>query len=539
MQILDDRKNRIGLLTGGYKNRVITSTLSSGDKEMTFEYPANGPMASQLREEYYLRTKNDEYVIKAVEKGDRFNRYTAMLNIEGLESVIYPYGFESVEKTISECLIMAFSGSGWDIGICSVTKRRTIREIECVSAWQILQKCLQTYRCECQIDTVRRTVNICTQLGEDKGCYFIESLNLKQLNVRSDTYDFFTRIYPIGKDGLTPEPIIGVPYIDNYQYTIKTIPYVWKDERYADAESLIEDASAMLEEKSKPYTVYEAEVLDLAKQSPKYKNILSYGLGDTITLISRKTKTKVKQRIVKLIDYPESPKKNSVEISNTKKTYAQLQQEDIINNKIEAISTANANTDQKITTNITTVQGMISASINMSEQRMITRLSGYATLDTLNATVGHAVAQIEINKIQHSGAIKAAADITAGKLICGTAAGYRNVATGVVYDIAYPILYAANDVVTGETSSNAYMVYPTVSLKDTQAGYSGTIYCMTYLAGVLAGTEFTVEGIASHLPTMEDGKVYIPLGILNSTHQIYFVSRQDIYAYIDNGIKKL
>ena len=69
MQIFNDRKKRIGTLSG-FKDRAITTTLDSGDKEMTFVYPASGALVGLLQEEYYIRTKTDEFVIKAVEKGN-------------------------------------------------------------------------------------------------------------------------------------------------------------------------------------------------------------------------------------------------------------------------------------------------------------------------------------------------------------------------------------------------------------------------------------------------------------------------------------
>ena len=44
-----------------------------------------GALVDLLKEEYYIRTKTDEFVIKAVEKGEQFNKYTAVLNVEELE----------------------------------------------------------------------------------------------------------------------------------------------------------------------------------------------------------------------------------------------------------------------------------------------------------------------------------------------------------------------------------------------------------------------------------------------------------------------
>ena len=343
MQIFNDKKKRIGTLYG-FKDREITTTLDSGDKELSFSYPAAGALVDLLKEEYYIHTKTDEYVIKAVEKGEQFNKYTAVLNVEELEGTAFPYGFESQEQTIKACLEFAFEGTGWHVGTCTVTKKRTIDEQESVTAWDVLQKCLSTYRCECIIHSLTKTIDIYDRIGSDKGCYFMEGLNLRKVSLKSDTYDFYTRIYPIGKDGITPEWLTGKDYIDNFQYSSKIKAYVWKDERYTNTTSLIEDATAKLEEMSRPYKAYTAEVVDLAKASEEYKDILSYGIGDTVTLVSKKTRTREKQRIVKITEYPESPKKNTVEISNARKTFAEVQKEETAAATDEAISIANNNT---------------------------------------------------------------------------------------------------------------------------------------------------------------------------------------------------
>lgn len=343
MQIFDDKKKRIGTLSG-FKNREITTTLDSGDKELSFSYPATGVLVDLLKEEYYIRTKTDEFVLKAVEKGEQFNKYTAVLNVEELEGTAFPYGFESDEQTIKACLEFAFEGTGWHVGTCTVTKKRTIDEQEHVTAWDVLQKCLTTYRCECIIHSLTKTVDIYDRIGSDKGCYFMEGLNLRKISLKSDTYDFYTRIYPIGKDGITPKWLTGKDYIDNFQYSSKIKAYVWKDERYTNTTSLIEDATAKIEEMSRPYKAYTAEVVDLANASEEYKDILSYGIGDTVTLVSKKTRTKEKQRIVKIREYPETPKKNTVEISNARKTFAEIQKEETAAATEEAISIANNNT---------------------------------------------------------------------------------------------------------------------------------------------------------------------------------------------------
>ena len=340
MQIFNDKKQRVGILKG-FKDRKIVKTLNSGDRELSFKYPSDGEKVDQLKEEYYIRTKDDEYVIRKKKTGVKFNEYTAQLNVEELEGAVFPYGFESKEQTIRACLEFAFEGTGWKVGVCQITKKRTINKDEETNAWDVLQDCLSTYRVECKIRSLEKTIDIYEQIGADRGRYFIEGLNLKKLTVTSDTYDFYTRLIPLGKDGIGIE-WLGKPYLENYQYSSKVKTYVWSDERYTNTTSLIEDGIAKLEEMSKPYVAYKADVIDLARQSKKYSSVFDFDIGDTVWMISKSTKTREKQRIVKLTEYPESPQSNTVELSNATKTFAEVQQEATDQAKSEAIKIANS-----------------------------------------------------------------------------------------------------------------------------------------------------------------------------------------------------
>ena len=388
MQIYDDKKKRIGTLTG-FKGRAITKTLDSGDKELSFEYPANGAMVDLLKEEYYIRTKEDEFVLTAVEAGEQCNKYTATLNVEELEGQSFPYGFASQEQTIKACLTFAFEGTGWTVGTCTVTKRRTIDIEEATTAWGVLQSCLSTYRCECEIDTLQKRINIYAQIGRDRGCYFVEGLNLRKLTATSDTYEFYTRIIPIGKDGITIKWLHGKEYLENYQYSSKVKTYTWKDERYTNTTSLMEDAEAKLEELSKPYKVYAADVVDLVKANPEYKNILDFGIGDTVMMVSKHPRMREKQRIVKIVEYPETPEKNTVELSNTTKTFAEVQKTETELAKTEAISIANSTTKKVLQDYSTTIEieTKITASKESIELGVKETLKSYVTTTTYEAGI--------------------------------------------------------------------------------------------------------------------------------------------------------
>lgn len=327
-----------------------------------------------------------------------------------MEGTAFPYGFESDEQTIKACLEFAFEGTGWHVGTCTVTKKRTIDEQESVTAWDVLQKCLTTYRCECIIHSLTKTIDIYDRIGSDRGCYFMEGLNLRKISLKSDTYDFYTRIYPIGKDGITPEWLTGKDYIDNFQYSSKIKAYVWKDERYTNTTSLIEDATAKIEEMSRPYKAYTAEVVDLAKASEKYKDILSYGIGDTVTLVSKKTRTKEKQRIVKITEYPETPEKNTVEISNARKTFAEIQKEETAAATEEAISISNRatkkvlenySTTEEIETKITASKKAVEAGVAYTLKNYYTSVQMDSLIKATKEEISQEVKHVEENSMHN------------------------------------------------------------------------------------------------------------------------------------------
>lgn len=271
-------------------------------------------------------------------------------------------------------------------------------------------KCLTTYRCECIIHSLTKTIDIYDRIGSDKGCYFMEGLNLRKISLKSDTYDFYTRIYPIGKDGITPEWLTGKDYIDNFQYSSKIKAYVWKDERYTNTTSLIEDATAKIEEMSRPYKAYTAEVVDLAKASEEYKDILSYGIGDTVTLVSKKTRTREKQRIVKITEYPESPEKNTVEISNARKTFAEIQKEETAAATEEAVSISNRatkkvlenySTTEEIETKITASKEAVEAGVAYTLKNYYTSVQMDSLIKATKEEISQEVKHVEENSMHN------------------------------------------------------------------------------------------------------------------------------------------
>ena len=324
LELYDRNHKKLANLTG-IKSPHIQRTLEYGDETLDFSYPTSGPWLAQLLAECYIRTDRQEYVVKAVEKSSTsaWRKVSCALNIEELEGAPFE-GFETVEQTVQAAAEFALEGTGWTVEAdADITKKRTIRKEDDTTVWEVVKQIVTTYRLELEIDAVNKRLKFHTRRGRDRGAYFIERLNLRSLGVKTSSYGFYTRLIPIGKDGLHLWRD-GQNYIENHQYSDKVITSIWRDERYTVTAALLEDAQARLDEASTPARAYTAELVDLAAQSDKY-NALAYDLGDAVLLVSEKTDEREKQRIVKLDEYPDDPLANKAELSNVKQTFAQLQ----------------------------------------------------------------------------------------------------------------------------------------------------------------------------------------------------------------------
>ena len=384
LKIYNENHDAMGQLWK-FQDLKITSELDTGDKTMTFSLLERG---QPLKEEWYIQDQQNEYVIKQVERStDGTQTVTAVLNLEDLEGI--PWQKFSVKNaTVDEAARLAIAGTGWTVGECNVTKRRNAAALN-TTALGVIDKLCTAFICERVYDTINKTVSFYEKIGEDKGVYFLRSLNLRKLSAKSDSYDFYTSIFPVGKDGLTIESVNGGnKYLENYSYSKKRKTYLWTDDSYDDPQALMEDAELKLADLAKPASSYSAEIWDLAKCKPDY-SILSFRLGDTITLIDNELKIREKQRIKKMVEYPQEPSKNTCELGNTFLTFDEMQQK--VKDATAVIETAidsEGNTTGTVTTDqILGFSDAVSGNSTVQESvKENLRISG--ELDVLKEKVG-------------------------------------------------------------------------------------------------------------------------------------------------------
>lgn len=364
----------------GYKDLRITQQLTSSDETLECSLTnAAGPVDC----EYYIRTGGQEYVVKSI---DTAGALTAQLNLEDLQAITWQT-FTAQDTTAAQAIAAAITDSGWTIEDYTDKKRRNVSSAM-KTAVGVIEDIAAAFMVEIRYNTLTKTVMIYDEMGDDKGVYFIQGLNLRKLTRKTTSYDFATIIEPYGKDGLDISSVNGgSKRISNHEWSNKRICLIYQNADYTDPQALKDDMTRHLADLAKLRRSYAVDVIDLAKVSQKTTTkwaILEYKLGDTIRLIDKATGTNEKQRIVRLTEYPDSPEKNAIEISNKTLTWEELQ--------------ARSQKSQELVNNTITKDGKISiASILEFERGEVTTDGDLMTLESYVSKTDARLAALEGN----------------------------------------------------------------------------------------------------------------------------------------------
>ena len=314
-KIFNRKKKQVDLLENPI-SPVIVNELG-GIGELTFSVPST---YKHLELEGYIQVENDhEYVIKEIVTHGTNRDVVCMLNIEEVLGMAWSK-FISRDNTLMKCAELVLSGTGWraiNKSTCNV-KRNLYGTV--TNSYNLLQMMCTVYNVEFIFDTYNKTVTFVDKVGKDAGVYFINDINLKQLNVDTHTHKYITRVIPIGKNGLTIESVNdGKNYLENKTYSNKNIYGIWQSDKHDDPSALKADAKRFLDEMAIPYETYEVVVDDL--YALKGYEEFEYGLGDIVTIIDGDTETRIQQRIIQRTYNLLEPDKDTIHIANKDATF--------------------------------------------------------------------------------------------------------------------------------------------------------------------------------------------------------------------------
>lgn len=318
-------RNHVGQgILNNCSNTVIETTLKTGQKTIQFKVASTNPLVDKIQEEGYLQTSDYEFVIKEFNKQNNdFYEVAAKANVELLEGApIESFVSETQNVGDTVALVLAYTSQWTYINHSTEQKRRTVRRVN-GTVMEVLNIIKGVYGVELEFDTLNKIIHIWDERGVDRGVFFTNQHDMSQFTVQSTSYNFITRLYPFGANDSNEHPINissvndGKTYIDNNSYSDKVVAAIWIDQRYTIPQNLKDDAIEKLAELAVPARSYSCKLLSLDKKELQ--------IGDTITFLDSLKKTREKQRIVVLTEYPDSPEENTVQLANTRLTFSDKQ----------------------------------------------------------------------------------------------------------------------------------------------------------------------------------------------------------------------
>ena len=312
LQLYDIKHNKIELLTQ-CKDAYIENEISDGllDKNLSFSYPLTDSKSQLIKFDGFIRTKDDEFVIKEISFSDNSKEVKCKLNVEELEEK--KHSSFNLSGNINKILDTLLNGIVWTYEIKQVPSiTNAVFQVDSeTTAFDLCKSITEQFEVEFKFDTINKKILVYNKIGVDSG-----QIITSDIQVQGDTYDLITEINATGANGITCK-------VTNHSYPPRIKSLNWTDERYTSIETLRNAAQTKLDKLCKPLFSYSCSTL----------RCKSISVGDYVNILDKKSGTKVKERAVKTKEYiRESEKyKNEFEIDNAKPTF-----QDYLNSKFNS-----------------------------------------------------------------------------------------------------------------------------------------------------------------------------------------------------------
>ncbi|MEK4501836.1 phage tail protein [Bacillus sp. FSL R12-0069] len=265
----------------------------------------------------------DEYVILGVNKRGHYGKSISAVHIFFDDMMDWQYNLYNGYANFKQCMDFIFNGTNWKYinqGAFAVT---TFENFGDETRSSLLQKALNRYGAEMQIDNRTKTITFKNQIGAETDAQFRYGHNLKTFEEDTDMANFATYIRGYGKDAAGNEFMVEYesPMAKVYG-RIHQKPI--RDERYKTKETLLEACKKEINDV--PDTRFKISIVNLIANglSPLHK----FNYGDYVYMFYEKADVQIKIRVIEIEDDPTDQTKSPIiELSTFKelKTMSAIQ----------------------------------------------------------------------------------------------------------------------------------------------------------------------------------------------------------------------
>lgn len=286
--------------------------LANGLDEVIFNLSIWDPIYRIIAEEDQIRDRdNQKYLVKQIDAGGQTAKIVCQIDLDDWKNIMY-LTYNEEHKMAYEH-INAILPLGWTCINHSLNAVQ--RDISGkYTAYEVCEAVRDAFNLYIRWDNKNKHIDLYDKdLQTPTGAFVIRELNLKEINYKGKSNNLVTKLYAYGKDGLSFADInSGDPYVELHSYTNKTLCGIWIDEKYTDAQNLLDDARVKLAQLAKPTRSYNCSIVDLKAVDPvKYSN-LEFPLYSTATLIDDIKNTSVNYQVVERDIYPYHPDQNNI-----------------------------------------------------------------------------------------------------------------------------------------------------------------------------------------------------------------------------------
>ncbi|GHU34983.1 hypothetical protein FACS1894105_02780 [Clostridia bacterium] len=356
------------------QNLHIVEVYNSGENELNFDIAVEHEYYCRIIEESSLAYGGQNYIVKSIDEQGDAAVISCRIDLDDLcRNAIIDYVGEN--QHLYTLLNFALTGTGWSYTNAGKVASVRTTELAAGNALDLLRKAQESYRCVFRFDTANKNVDVFPLNNfEYKGVYFTDELNIDKVLLRGDSFDFCTRLIPIGTEGLRINSINGgISYVENHGYSGKIITKVWKDDSFTDVQSLKDEAIEKLKILSNPNRTYSLDVIDLASVNSEYTH-LKFAIGDKVMLVDRNRNARVEHQVAKLTTYPDDPRMNKAELAATAKGF-----ENIVKNLTGLIDGTNV---------VINIQGRRISKLTLDVEAFNLELSNYYTKGETETYIG-------------------------------------------------------------------------------------------------------------------------------------------------------
>lgn len=224
---------------------------------------------------------------------------------------------DCVFDTVKARFVMTFAlqNTQWAIGTIGINSTKSF-ESKADNPLALLRLIADVYNGELVFDSIQKTVSLVKKTGKDNGIVFHFRKNMKSIQRVVSTSSLITRLYAVGKDGMTFASVNGgKAYVENFSYTDEVLIGSLDCSSFTDASDMLSYAKMRVADYGKPNYSYTLSVLYL-KDIPGYEQEI-YGLGDTVRVFDEELDLDITTRIVRMEKDILEPWNTVVELSTT------------------------------------------------------------------------------------------------------------------------------------------------------------------------------------------------------------------------------